>query len=434
MDATRSWSELATLLTDNPAVAAAAARAVADPVGYVRDHEVALKTRGIHDADRLTPAIALVDALMDTGELAYLDWKADPDDVVGLLADLPRVRDAGVDVDPAGELRGGVEAVVVEVNRLLAPVGVVVIVVDEGSDAYPLVAVPLDRLPRILESAATVRLPEAPESDVSDPAAPSANLRDPRASEAQYLRRRENVERDLAQSRRDVRFYLDDAPPNDLAGRAANEALKHAAGKLSVNYALGAPFEDLVPIVREAGLVWQSVGESLDAFTADPMQAHQWLQLRVQVNTAIAAVDLLSWAVVLREREVAEQVLSSPSITETKDPMIAQLAAMAGVDASGLTPEPGTRVSRPQLWQRWMDVVRADTGRARVTAFKKHARGWQAARRKDGRLNRPDEKFYTGQFAFELAPLAIHFGLDDAAVRDFPDYPTDLVDHGRSLS
>ncbi|XSS43859.1 DUF6630 family protein [Propionibacteriaceae bacterium Y1685] len=157
------------LLTDDTTVLAAVSQAVADPPAYLRDHEDALDERGIDDADEVTGTIALVDALMGTGELAYLDWKAASEDVAGLLADLPRVQETGIDLDPAGESQADLEAVVIMVNRLLEPAGLVVIIIDEDSDAYPLVAVPLDRLPSIMDAAekadATIRLPESPEPE-----------------------------------------------------------------------------------------------------------------------------------------------------------------------------------------------------------------------------------------------------------------------------
>ncbi|MGD7788325.1 DUF6630 family protein [Propionibacteriaceae bacterium Y1700] len=163
MDATGTWRDLATLLTDDTSVLAALTQAVADPPAYFRDHEDALDERGIDDPDDITGTIALIDALMDTGELAYLDWKSASEDVAGLLARLPRVQEAGIDLDRAGESQADVETVVAMVNRLLEPAGLVVIIIDEDSDAYPLVAVPLDRLPRILAAAtpagATIRLP-----------------------------------------------------------------------------------------------------------------------------------------------------------------------------------------------------------------------------------------------------------------------------------
>lgn len=149
-----AWDRFAALLTDDPGVAPQVRLAVADPAGYLAAHEDALLQRGIEEADEVEGVVALVDALQGAGEVAYLDWKEEAGEVRAQVAGLPRVRAAGVALDAAGE--GSVEQVARAISRLLGPAGLVVVQVDEGSDAYPLVAVPADRLPALVAAGAAV--------------------------------------------------------------------------------------------------------------------------------------------------------------------------------------------------------------------------------------------------------------------------------------
>lgn len=163
---TTAWSELARLLSDDPEVASATTRAVEDPAGYLAEHEESLGQRGIEDAEEVTGAIALVDALAEAGDLAYLDWKASPEEVAGQLGALERIRDAGVDLDPVGGLDVEVEVAAGAANHLLSEEGLYVLILDEDSDAYPLVVVPAARVSDILTAAAAagaeIRVPVAP--------------------------------------------------------------------------------------------------------------------------------------------------------------------------------------------------------------------------------------------------------------------------------
>ncbi|MFX4272537.1 PoNe immunity protein domain-containing protein [Propionibacteriaceae bacterium Y1685] len=100
---------------------------------------------------------------------------------------------------------------------------------------------------------------------------------------------------------------------------------------------------------------------------------------------------------------------------------------MIGLDA----PVDG-KPSHAKLWQPWLDVIAADDG-DRQNAFVAFVAGYSKGLRGVGRLVPPTEDGYPGRFAFEAAPPVLHYGLDDRAVRDLPDYPQDLIDYGRSL-
>ena len=147
-----AWTRLTGLLTDYPAVLAQVHRAVTDPEGYLAEHADDLAERGIDDAVDVEPVIALIDALIAIDEVAYVDWNDPADVVADELGALPRVAAAGV--VPEGE--GRVEEVVAAVNAQLAAAGVVLVALDEDSDAYALVAVPQDRLAAVQEAGRAV--------------------------------------------------------------------------------------------------------------------------------------------------------------------------------------------------------------------------------------------------------------------------------------
>lgn len=174
MNTAESWSDLIPLLTEDDSVLAAVIQAVTAQSAYFRDHEDTLLERGIDEPGHVTGTIALVDALDEAGELAYLDWKTHASDVAGLLANLPRVRASEVSLEPVADLEVSLEPAVAAANRLLEPAGIAVVVLDEDSDAYPLVAVPRELLPRIQDFAAragaTVRVLETDEHTGADAA------------------------------------------------------------------------------------------------------------------------------------------------------------------------------------------------------------------------------------------------------------------------
>lgn len=150
-DEEESWCTWTELVTDNAEARSAVRQSVDDPQGFFTAHEDELAGgRGIEDLEELTDVIAVVEALREAGELAYFDWNEPADEVVGKLARLPRVAQSGVDLEPLADAEDALEEVAAQVNELLRPTGVVIVVLDEDSDAFPLVAIPVDRADRVV--------------------------------------------------------------------------------------------------------------------------------------------------------------------------------------------------------------------------------------------------------------------------------------------
>lgn len=178
----KTWESLAVIVSDDDSVRAAARQFTADPEGYFTEHEDDLFQRGIEEPDDVTGPVVIIDALGTVDEVAYLDWKSPVDEVVGLLARISRVRDSGVDlevlIDPGYAHEAPVETVVGWVNVLLAPAGVTVAILDEDSDAYPLIAVPTEQVDALIATAddleVEIRAPRAEKSEVDTLLAPNA--------------------------------------------------------------------------------------------------------------------------------------------------------------------------------------------------------------------------------------------------------------------
>lgn len=176
MTHTQTWVSLAEIISDDDSVKSTARQFVTDPSAYYTAHEDDLSQRGIDDADEVTGVIVIIDALDAVNEVAYLDWKSPADEVVGLLQRLPRIAASGVDlqvlVDPGYDAEADVETVVRWVNGLLAPTDVTVAILDEDSDAYPLIAVPTGKVVALTETAqhlgAEVRVLRASASEVAE--------------------------------------------------------------------------------------------------------------------------------------------------------------------------------------------------------------------------------------------------------------------------
>lgn len=153
MDAVQAWTRLTLLLTDDPRVLPQVLSAVTDPAGYLAAHEDALDERGIEEADEVTAVVALVDALLEVGEVAYVDWKEASSEVCAQLAGLPRVMAAGGVPD---SLAGRPHEVAAAATALLAPAGVAIVGLDEDSDSYALVAVPAHRVTTLASAGTAV--------------------------------------------------------------------------------------------------------------------------------------------------------------------------------------------------------------------------------------------------------------------------------------
>lgn len=153
----QAWIRLTDLITDDPSVRQLVRSAVDDPAAYLAAHADTLGARGIDEADEVTPLLALIDALEGVGELAYLDWKAEASEVAAQVARLPHVRAKGVELASIADAEL-LEDAVRAANALLAPAGLAIVMLDEDSDAYPLVAVSLDRLDALEAASAAVQV------------------------------------------------------------------------------------------------------------------------------------------------------------------------------------------------------------------------------------------------------------------------------------
>lgn len=139
-----AWDRFVDLLTDDPRVAPEVRLALTDADAYLERHAEQLADRGIDEAGDVEAVLALVDSLAAVGDLAYVDWKEPSEYLLEMVGALPRVRATGIAIE--GVLHhDDVGPVVAAANRLLAPAGVVVVVVEEGTDGCPLVALPVDR-------------------------------------------------------------------------------------------------------------------------------------------------------------------------------------------------------------------------------------------------------------------------------------------------
>ncbi|GAB3598397.1 DUF6630 family protein [Microbacterium tumbae] len=119
------------------------------------DAELAAAVRSAAEAeDGDDPWIVMLDGLDDAGALAYLDRTDSGIELSDALAQLPRIFATGVDLEPVGDVDGDLESAVDVAVRMLAPYGLGLVYLEEDSDAYPLVAVPRDRVERIVSLAA----------------------------------------------------------------------------------------------------------------------------------------------------------------------------------------------------------------------------------------------------------------------------------------
>lgn len=146
MDHLERWRKLSGRLSDEPTVTAEAVQAVEDPAAYFAEHRTRLSSRGIIGPESVTGTIALIDALQAADQLAYLDWKASPEETIDACSILPRVRVSGADLsDPAATAPvSDVWSTVRVINHRLRDVGLAFVMLNEWSDAYPLALIRLE--------------------------------------------------------------------------------------------------------------------------------------------------------------------------------------------------------------------------------------------------------------------------------------------------
>ena len=125
-----AWLRLCELLDDDPELIPAVRRAVED------------------DAD---PWTALIDGLDDAGALAYLDENDTGVELADALPPVPRVFATGAELDEVADVDGNLDAAIVRADSILAPHRLRIVYLDEGSEAYPLVVVPIGHGEEIIE-------------------------------------------------------------------------------------------------------------------------------------------------------------------------------------------------------------------------------------------------------------------------------------------
>lgn len=124
------WTRLCELLDDDPELAPGVQRAVND------------------GEDAWT---ALIDGLDDAGALAYLDWKDTGVQLADALSQLPRVFATGTELDAVADVEGDLTAAIAHADSILATHELRIVYLDEDSDAYPLVVVPIENVAEIIE-------------------------------------------------------------------------------------------------------------------------------------------------------------------------------------------------------------------------------------------------------------------------------------------
>ncbi|MGW8482216.1 DUF6630 family protein [Microbacterium sp. NPDC055903] len=98
---------------------------------------------------------SLFDGLDDSGALAYLESTDTGVELADALAQLPRIFATGIDLDPVGDVED-LEAAIAVAAEMLVAHGLTLVYLEEDPDAHPLVAVPVDRVERILELTAAL--------------------------------------------------------------------------------------------------------------------------------------------------------------------------------------------------------------------------------------------------------------------------------------
>jgi hypothetical protein len=111
------------------------------------DPELVLGVESADETDRWT---AVIDGLDDAGVLAYLERHDTGVELSDALAALPRVFRAGADIDPVGDVEGDLPDAIVRADEILAPHALRLVYLEEESDAFPLVVVPISHVEEII--------------------------------------------------------------------------------------------------------------------------------------------------------------------------------------------------------------------------------------------------------------------------------------------
>ena len=142
---------LSELFIQDASLGAEVGLACQEPLEYLNKFSAELQTRGISSTVDNLPWLALVDGLFRRGLLHELDWKDDPEEVVGVCSLLSRkhhcyekVNQALSSVEPL--LNDDIEEFLPVVNQTLKSADVQLVWLDIDSDSYPLALLALEKL------------------------------------------------------------------------------------------------------------------------------------------------------------------------------------------------------------------------------------------------------------------------------------------------
>jgi hypothetical protein len=178
-----------------------------------------------------------------------------------------------------------------------------------------------------------------------------------------------------------------------------------------------------------------SLGESVDGLAARfPIVVESYesyIQSPKHEATDIAALDdyvvslwLVSFAILFRVDDSLWQRLLACIGNDGRDALFEALAATRSPNrakADGLL--------HPRIFQPLMDAIGSE-GKQRSDLVKEYLSNWYKALGNAywiGTHVRPDGAGFFGYWAVEVAGIAKAFGMDDAAFRDMPYYPRDLI-------
>jgi hypothetical protein len=223
-----------------------------------------------------------------------------------------------------------------------------------------------------------------------------------------------------------------DGVGKDLAVAAGfAEQVSHDVVELARHsYTQGCDVDDFRDLVRQASLLREEAFGVLLRREGDyPGNLWNGYGFRDEVLGSYRdTVDMLSWAVLLRDRSVAEAEYGLPHVRQFGDEVLDTLASFAGLTVAD---PPRDHLAIPPFWERWIAVVAASPAQ-RPALFDDYVRGWRDRFVTAGRMAPAGDEYDKGAWCFDGAALAVGLDLDDSGVRDVPEYPADLVDHARS--
>lgn len=123
--------------------------AINKPHDYVGRFAKRLHLRGIRQPHNMLPWIALVDGLLERGQLEEIDWKGSPEEVQAALRRITGQQREWAwlwDEDPEGRFLRPPRELFPRINEQLDNEGRMLMVIDIGSDSYPLIVLAHDRM------------------------------------------------------------------------------------------------------------------------------------------------------------------------------------------------------------------------------------------------------------------------------------------------